>query len=99
MAEQPQQANALAAAFPTPPPFWKDFTPENINHIANLRAAQSKGEKKTQDVPNPLPPRIFDLPAELRNLQPPEPPAEGSYRCFGDVYFVCKEHAEVAIKC
>lgn len=81
MAEQ-HQANPLASAFPTPPPFWQNFTPENIARIAELREAQSSPSDPA------LPIRLLDLPPELRCLQPPEPPADGRYRCFGDIYNV-----------
>jgi len=92
MAEQ-QQANALAAAFPAPPPFWQHFTSENLDRIqglrkghtgSNLNGAPSASDSKS---PSSAPVvRLLDLPPELRFLQPPEPPAYGSYRCFGDKY-------------
>jgi mediator of RNA polymerase II transcription subunit 7 len=85
--EEQQQQNVLAAAFPAPPPFWQNFTPENLNRISELRAVQSQAFAKP-DLATELPIRLLDLPAELRCLQPPEPPAEGIYRCFGDLYNV-----------
>ncbi|PMD65740.1 MED7-domain-containing protein [Hyaloscypha bicolor E] len=86
--EEQQQQNVLAAAFPTPPPFWQSFTPENLSSISSLRAAepQSSSSKVEPDPATELPIRLLDLPAELRCLQPPEPPVEGLYRCFGDLY-------------
>jgi mediator of RNA polymerase II transcription subunit 7 len=95
MAEQ-QQANALAAAFPSPPPFYQHFTTENIARVAELRAAQSSNSTSTSDTqatPNiasgsKTPLRLLDLPPELRFLQPPEPPVEGAYRSFGDIFNV-----------
>jgi len=88
--EEQQQQNVLAAAFPAPPPFWQSFTPENLSAISSLRAVQSQTSSlKTQlDPATDLPIRLLDLPAELRCLQPPEPPVEGIYRCFGDLYNV-----------
>jgi len=86
MDEQPPP-NLLAAAFPSPPPFWQNFTPENLNRISQLRATQSQETITSGPAPaSPL--KLLDLPTELRWLQPPEPPAEGVYRCFGDVYNV-----------
>lgn len=90
MEEQPQ-ANALASAFPTPPPFWQNFTPENIARIDELRATKlalesSDPDAKVAESANPI--RLLDLPSELRCLQPPEPPLDGRYRCFGDIYNV-----------
>jgi len=89
MAEQ-QQANALAAAFPSPPPFWQHFTPENLSRIAALRAA-STPDGKGGALLDAARARLLDLPPELRFLQPPEPPAEGVYRCFGDIYNLNEE--------
>lgn len=87
MAEQPQ-ANALASVFPTPPPFWKSFTPENTSRIEELRAAQAGPGYMPVNPATALPIRLLDLPAELRVFQPPEPPSDGIYRCFGDTYKV-----------
>jgi len=87
MAEQPQ-ANALASVFPTPPPFWKSFTPENTSRIEKLRAAQAGPDYTPIDPATALPIRLLGLPTELRVFQPPEPPSDGIYRCFGDTYKV-----------
>src|SRR5450432_3010417 len=95
MAEQ-QQPNALAAAFPSPPPFYERFTPENLERIAALRAAQQSQSGNTssdsptiqEEAPTSQTLRILDLPPELRFLQPPEPPADGIYRSFGDIFNV-----------
>ncbi len=94
MTEQ-QQSNAVAAAFPSPPPFYQHFTSENLDRIAALRAAQQAGSvtptSDSQSVQNGATKpalRLLDLPPELRFLQPPEPPAEGIYRSFGDVFNV-----------
>jgi mediator of RNA polymerase II transcription subunit 7 len=87
MSDQPQ-ANALASAFPTPPPFWQSFTPENTFRIEELRVAHAGPDYKATDPATTLPIRLLDLPAELRLLQPPEPPSDGTYRCFGDTYNV-----------
>jgi mediator of RNA polymerase II transcription subunit 7 len=96
MTEQ-QPSNALAAAFPSPPPFYQHFTPDNLERIAALHAAQRAQSANTSSdtqttlgevsAANPAL-RILDLPPELRYLQPPEPPAEGVYRSFGDVFNV-----------
>jgi mediator of RNA polymerase II transcription subunit 7 len=92
-----QPSNALAAAFPSPPPFYQHFTPDNLDRIAALRAAQqpetANASSDTQttigetSAPSPAL-RLLDLPPELRFLQPPEPPTEGVYRSFGDVFNV-----------
>ncbi|KAE8445081.1 hypothetical protein EG329_013796 [Mollisiaceae sp. DMI_Dod_QoI] len=82
--EEPLAAPALATAFPAPPPFWQSFTPDNLERIAELRAAETPSSK-TYDPANELPLRILDLPPELRCLQPPEQPTEGKYRSFGEL--------------
>lgn len=95
--QQQQQSNALAAAFPSPPPFFQHFTIESIEFIAALRAAKQAESSELSSDPQNKPNeasgtkqalRLFDLPPELRFLQPPEPPAEGVYRSFGDVFNV-----------
>lgn len=89
--EEPAQPNTLTAAFPAPPSFWQAFTPENLEQISKLRSSTSTSKA---DNASSIPARILDLPPELRYLQPPEPPVEGVYRCFGDVYNVCFHHGE-----
>lgn len=82
--------NVLSATFPAPPPFWKHFTPDNRTRFTELQqqyAADHPAENASAS--DALPPRIPDVPPELRYLQPPEPPANGKYRNFGDAYDVC----------
>ncbi|KFY29605.1 hypothetical protein V494_08624 [Pseudogymnoascus sp. VKM F-4513 (FW-928)] len=80
MADQ-QQGNVQASAFPSPPPFYQHFTEENIARVAALRAEKdSNSNQKDDSFKEP------DLPADLQYLQPPQPPAEGTYRSFGDLY-------------
>lgn len=82
-----QNAPPLAAVFPAPPPYWQSFTASNLERIAELRGAQ-KTSAKNYDASKELPLKILDLPTELRWLQPPVPPAEGTYKCFGDQFDV-----------
>ena len=63
------QSRTLSAAFPTPPPFYKDFTKENVSQLNRLRREAGAEEVR--------------VPAVLHNLLPPEPPADGRYRSFG----------------
>jgi mediator of RNA polymerase II transcription subunit 7 len=86
--QQPQQQPALAALFPNPPPFWQNFTPENLDRISELRAKEGGEKAKKHDPTKELPVRLLDLPPELRLLQPPEPPANDIYKVFGDNYNV-----------
>ncbi|KAG0645805.1 Mediator of RNA polymerase II transcription subunit 7 [Hyphodiscus hymeniophilus] len=65
-------------------PFYKEFTAEKIAKIEELHNARSGAESKAKyDLSTSLPIRLLNLPPELRCLQPPEPPADGLYRCFG----------------
>ncbi|KAF6806050.1 hypothetical protein CMUS01_14469 [Colletotrichum musicola] len=80
--EEPSQ-NALASTFPNPPPFWRHFTPENINRIEDLRKAQA--EKDGVAVKD-LPARLPDVPEDLMNLQPPAEPAAGTWKVLGGNY-------------
>lgn len=82
MADQPE-SNTLASTFPNPPTFWKDFTPDKIARVEELRAAHAQ-----RNGGDPLTTRIPDLPEELLNLQPPLEPADGRWRVFGDQYML-----------
>lgn len=88
MADQQQPRTNLLAVPPGPPFFWKHFTTDNIERIEKLRAERSANQKIADKSSYKLPPRIRDLPADLRYLQPPEPPASGVYRSFGGIYRV-----------
>ncbi|TGJ86391.1 hypothetical protein E0Z10_g2384 [Xylaria hypoxylon] len=80
MEEEPQQ---IASTWPPPPPFWKDFTPDNVARIEDLRreTAESSGVQDPSNV------RLdVDLHRELRNLQPPPEPDDGEWRVFCDRY-------------
>jgi len=82
MADQ-AQARMLSAAFPTPPPFYKHFTKDNVSKLRELRKEASKN--KVADADESTRPEIdaLSLPPELRYLVPPEPPADGRFRSFG----------------
>ncbi|KAL1649561.1 Mediator of RNA polymerase II transcription subunit 7 [Diplodia intermedia] len=82
MADLDNPDNVLSATFPAPPPFWKHFTSDNRARYRELQqqnddqTAAGEGEGR----------KPADIPAELRYLRPPEPPATGKYRSFGDPY-------------
>ncbi|KAI3324348.1 MED7-domain-containing protein [Xylariaceae sp. AK1471] len=79
MEEEQQHA---AATWPPPPPFWKDFTPEKVARIEDLR----KETAERLGIQDPLKVRLVGLPRGLRNLQPPPEPEDGEWRVFGDRY-------------
>ncbi|QIX01409.1 hypothetical protein AMS68_006926 [Peltaster fructicola] len=64
-----------ATTFPTPPPFYKHFTSTNLH--------RSQQQKQQQSIEAPEPPAAIDVPAELRYLVPPQPPADGRWKTFG----------------
>ncbi|KLU85872.1 hypothetical protein MAPG_04892 [Magnaporthiopsis poae ATCC 64411] len=67
------EEEATHTTFPPPPPFWRDFTPDRLERISQLRHESS-------------PIRLDDIPQDLVNLQPPPEPADGQWRCFGSLY-------------
>ncbi|KAH0559312.1 hypothetical protein GP486_004175 [Trichoglossum hirsutum] len=80
----PQQGQTHSAAFPAPPPFFKNFTAENLSRLKDF---QQRGATKGAEDAGPANGcETEDLPDELRYLIPPAPPADGRYRSFGDQY-------------
>jgi len=77
MADQ-GQPRVLTAAFPTPPPYYKSFTKENVQR---LRKLQKEAGTTSEDSNHAI--NRQSLPHELRNLVPPDPPADGRFKSFG----------------
>ncbi|KAI9691093.1 MAG: Mediator of RNA polymerase II transcription subunit 7 [Bathelium mastoideum] len=73
-----EQQQPLAAAFPAPPPFYKQFTTKNIARLKEVQHGSS-----TTQIPAEIEDREIDLPADLQCLVPPEPPSDGKFRSFG----------------
>ena len=84
MAEQ----KGVAAPFPSPPPFYKHFTKQNIAQLRQIRkeagvnpdpddSNSSNNNETSKDVD------ISSLPPELHYLIPPEPPHDQKYTSFG----------------
>ena len=87
MADQ-TQPGTISAAFPAPPPFYKSFTPQNLERLQeHLESSGQPTSPATQPTTAPIP-DVLSLPPELRNLIPPPPPAEGKYRSFGTLHEV-----------
>ncbi|CAD0101079.1 unnamed protein product [Aureobasidium mustum] len=78
MADQ-AQARMLSAAFPTPPPYYKHFTKQNVTKVRQIRKEAATNTNQVD---------VESLPAELRYLIPPEPPADGRYKSFGALHDV-----------
>jgi mediator of RNA polymerase II transcription subunit 7 len=87
MADENEPQNAISSTFPAPPPFWKDFTPDNVSRIADLRQEQAEREAAIDRSTV----RISGLPENLRNLQPPPEPESGAWRVFGQNYALKEE--------
>ena len=79
MADQTQQ-RAQATAFPTPPPFFKHFTKQNVTKMRQIRKEAASNNDDMD---------VASLPPELGYLMPPEPPADGRYKSFGAQHDVC----------
>ncbi|KEQ94173.1 hypothetical protein AUEXF2481DRAFT_6226 [Aureobasidium subglaciale EXF-2481] len=76
MAEQ-AQVRMLSAAFPTPPPYYKHFTKQNVTKVRQIRKEAATNSDQVD---------VESLPTELRYLIPPEPPTDGRYKSFGAQY-------------
>ncbi|KAF1808032.1 mediator of RNA polymerase II transcription subunit 7 [Eremomyces bilateralis CBS 781.70] len=72
--------------FPPPPGFYEYFTDANLERLEALKSSLADRENTQQDAGASTQQSASDienLPDELRFLQPPEPPADGKYTCFG----------------
>ncbi|KAK4184653.1 putative mediator of RNA polymerase II [Podospora australis] len=79
MAEDDDSLRATAL-WPDPPPFWKDFTPENIARYDIIK--QTYARRRKRDPKTVL--RMPNLPESLINLQPPRRPKEGKWKQFSE---------------
>jgi mediator of RNA polymerase II transcription subunit 7 len=81
-----EEEGQLSSFFPSPPPFFKHFTTENLKLLEEARA-NAKTEIGTADepasrniaqsaTPQLSTAQLLALPTEVRYLIPPEPPAE-----------------------
>lgn len=83
---EPILAASITTVFPNPPSFWESFTTENLDRIKELQRAKAESSETSSGSHEPS----QEVPLELRVLQPPLPPVDGKYRCFGDSYNVIK---------
>lgn len=80
-------SGGLENFFPPPPPFYKYFTAKNFDRLKKLQeSSQAEGDKTKQNAADSgsTKHQILNLPSELRYLIPPELPADGRYRSFGE---------------
>ena len=86
-AQQGQQEAAPEANgsfYPPPPYFWESFTPEKLAQLEELREEQIRIEGTSGEASKTT--RLLNLPTELRFLQPPPPPTDGAWQCFGSTW-------------
>ena len=80
MADLQNDPSKVTALYPDPPPFWKDFTPENLTRFDSLK--QEFAEQQGVDVSTVV--RIPDIPDDLIYLQPPVEPVEARWKLYSE---------------
>lgn len=85
MAEQaPFQASST---FPNPPNFlWRDFTPDKLSRYEEAKTSYLDAHPEATTSKSVI--QIPDLPEDLRHLQPPSEPADGTWRVLGGLWVV-----------
>ncbi|KAF5102477.1 hypothetical protein D0Z00_000404 [Geotrichum galactomycetum] len=87
--------SGLFSVYPPPPPYYKYFTQENIDKLAKFKETEAASNiLLPSDQPTPLEKEDASAPSSsnikdhfpLEYLVPPEPPAEGPYRSFGEIW-------------
>ena len=87
MADQQGQEpvpEANGSFYPPPPYFWESFTPEKLAQLEELREAQVESQGTSREASKSI--HLLNLPTELRFLQPPPPPTDGAWQCFGSTW-------------
>ncbi|KAK8096538.1 MED7-domain-containing protein [Apiospora kogelbergensis] len=87
--QEMEDLDQITSTWPRPPPFYKDFTADNLARLADLKrehAETTTDPPTSSDKNDAISQRLTGLPPNLRSLQPPLPPAEGAWRVFGDPY-------------
>ncbi|KAK3315795.1 MED7 protein-domain-containing protein [Apodospora peruviana] len=79
--DNPEEGSSkVTALYPDPPPFWKDFTPENLARFDSVK--QDYAEQQGIDIDTVV--RIPDVPDDLIYLQPPAEPIDAKWRLFAE---------------
>lgn len=89
MADQAMhQAPTISSTFPNPPDFlWRDFTQDKISRFEELRRTWQE-EQPLDTLSKDGTIFIHNPPEDLKHLQPPPEPTEGSWRLHGDLFTV-----------
>ncbi|KAK7185652.1 hypothetical protein PSPO01_08338 [Paraphaeosphaeria sporulosa] len=75
----PEDEDVLTSYFPAPPPFYKHFTPKNLDALSQFKTTHSIDEDAALTTQ-----QLLQLPTELRYLVPPAPPSpSAAYSVFG----------------
>lgn len=72
-------------SWPAPPPFYKQFTEKNIERLKELRTSALGDTAKDKPVFDSESLQSIQVPDELQQLVPPEPPTNGKYRVFTEL--------------
>lgn len=88
-ADLTQKATAVTSAYPPPPPFWRNFTSENLERLERSKNEYIEKNKDDTDAAkllhdgHPETLKKLELPPQVRYLIPPDIPTE-SYSLFGE---------------
>ena len=82
--QPPQDEDLIISFFPDPPPFYRKFTAENLERLKEIEKEAGLDSSDAKATPKLSLDQILALPAELRYLIPPEPPADDQeFNVFG----------------
>ncbi|KAK3990844.1 mediator of RNA polymerase II transcription subunit 7 [Cladorrhinum sp. PSN332] len=85
MAEpEEDDSGRVVSTWPDPPPFWKSFTPENIERYDTLKEDYVKQQELDEDTISNTVIRVPDIPPDLVNLRPPAEPIDWKWNVFSE---------------
>lgn len=79
-----EQVQTNSSTFPNPPDFlWREFTPDKLSRFGEASKAWQDENPEAAAASSRTVTLIPNLPEDLRLLQPPPEPAEGTFRALG----------------